>query len=700
MRQIFILFFCFLFLVAEQQCAAQGFSMEDITSYPFPAELVASTGDSKMALTINEKGIRNIYVAEGPGFVLRKLTDYKEDDGQEISSVSISANGRWLVFVKGADHGAYDERVPRNPSSAPYAQQIQVFSIPFEGGKPILLDEGDYPIISPDSKKVAFIKNDQSRIALIDGSSPAKNMFYARGKTSGMQWAPDGSKVLFVSSRSDHSFIGIFKDSSSAIEWIAPAFARDQSPKWSRNGKKIVFIRRPALGGAPDSLTINKHVPWAIWTADLNTGKAVQLWKAPETLRGSVPGTNGRYNLHWAAGDRIVYVSCHDGWPHLYSIAADGGAPRLLTEGNFIAEHIKITPDGKWLLFSANYGPDKDDRDRRHIIRVPVDKPAMEMLTPGDGIETFPVVTGDGKFIAFLSATAKRPALAAVLPFNNGKLKLINEPLIPKQFPSDQLVTPKPVRFKAADGQEVYGQLFEPKDGPSKKPAVLFIHGGPERQMLLGWHYGDYYANTYALNQYLVSKGFVVLSVNYRLGIGYGYEFQHPDHAWIYGASEYLDIQAAGKWLAQQPNIDSQKIGVYGGSYGGFLTAMALAKDSKLFAAGVDIHGEHNLLTFAPGITKEEQAPDADLARELAWQSSPVAYLDTWTSPVLIIHGDDDGNVPFRQSVDLVRRFEKKRFPFESLVIPDETHHWMKYSNILKVDEAVADFLIRKLQQP
>ena len=126
-----------------------------------------------------------------------------------------------------------------------------------------------------------------------------------------------------------------------------------------------------------------------------------------------------------------------------------------------------------------------------------------------------------------------------------------------------------------------------------------------------------------------------------------------------------------------------------------FLTALALGRDSKLFAAGVDIHGVHSFVRDSP--VKGEPAPDADLSKKLTWESSPIAWVDSWTSPVLIIHGDDDGNVDFRHSVDLVRRFEKKGVPYESLVLPDETHHLMKYSNTVKVNEAIVEFLKRKL---
>ncbi|MFN2438927.1 MAG: alpha/beta hydrolase family protein, partial [Chitinophagaceae bacterium] len=154
--------------------------------------------------------------------------------------------------------------------------------------------------------------------------------------------------------------------------------------------------------------------------------------------------------------------------------------------------------------------------------------------------------------------------------------------------------------------------------------------------------------------------------------------------------------------LGAQPFADKERIGIYGGSYGGYLTALALSRDSKLFAAGVDIHGVHdwsNNSRTPPGVTGYEKAPDTDSAIHLSYRSSPVATVKTWTSPVLIIHGDDDRNVQFIQSTDLVKRLEKKGVPVETLVIVDDTHHWMKHSNALKVIEATADFFKRKLMK-
>lgn len=679
------------------------FTMEAVKSYPFPTELVASATGSRIAWAMDEQGKRNVYVAEGPDFKARKLTNYANDDGQEITQLTISADGKWVVFVRGGDHGSnWDEGLPVNPSFAAEQIKVSIISVPFAGGDAKTLSEGDEIAVSPKSDVVVFIKSGQVQTVPIDGSAAAKSLFTTRGTVGELQWSGDGSQLAFVTSRGDHSIVGVFRDANTPIQWMAASFTWDYSPRWSTDNSKLAFIRTPGSGGAPDSILTRHHNTWSIWTADIASGKSTQIYKTPATLRGSVPSTHGSTNLQWAAGDKIVFLSYQDGWPHLYSIDSKGGKETLLTPGNFMAEHIRLSPDKKWLVFSGNTGPDPLDLDRRHVFRVAVDKPGVQVITPGSALEWTPVITGDGSTLAFISATSQRPPLPAVVSMSAAKAdtKLIGMELIPAQFPQAKLVTPKKVTFKSSDGVTVHADLFEPANVSGKRPAIVYIHGGPPRQMLLGWHYSDYYSNAYASNQYLASLGFVVLSVNYRLGIGYGFDFHQPANAGSSGASEYLDIKASGEWLAKQPNVDASKIGVYGGSYGGFLTALALGRDSKLFAAGVDIHGVHDFVIdrgiLNPRADKYEKAPDLQQAKEVAWKSSPVAYVTSWTSPVLIIHADDDRNVRFNQSTDLVRRLEKKGVPMETMVIVDDTHHWMKYSNAVKVYGATADYFVKQ----
>ena len=679
---------------------AQSFTMEQIKSYPFPNELTAAGTGSRIAWAFNERGLRNVWVAEGSDFKARRLTNYTTDDGQELTSVSISDDGKYVVYVRGGDHGSnFDSSAPVNPGLSTMQTRVQIWSVPFAGGEPKMIGDGDAPVISPKSDRVAFVKERAIWTVPIDGSTAAKRLFFARGDCGSPEWSPDGSRLAFVSSRGDHWFIGVYTNDSTPIVYLSPSTGRDSSPRWSPDGKRITFVRRPGTGGAPEPILEQRPQAWSIWTADATTGEGSQLWKSPFTLRGSPPTTHGGTNLHWAAAGRIVFLSYLDGQPHLYSIPEKGGEPLLLTPGNYMAEYISISADRTYMVFAGNAGSDPDDIDRRHIVKVPVDKAEPTVITPGKGLEWTPFVTGDGKYIAYLAATSQRPPLPTVMPVaSGGKPMTIAEDRLPSDFPSSQLVVPKKVVYKSPDGLNIHAQLFETAGGAAKKPAIIYVHGGPPRQMLLGWHYSDYYSNAYALNQFLASRGYVVLSVNFRLGIGYGHDFHRPLNAGVQGASEYLDVKAGGEYLQRLPQVDAKRIGIYGGSYGGYLTALALARDSKLFAAGVDIHGVHNWTAerAAPLLeNRYEKPPDVQKALDIAWQSSPVASISTWKSPVLLIHGDDDRNVRFSQTTDLVRRLEKAGVTFEEMVIPDDTHHFMRHANLLKVNNATAAFFDR-----
>jgi dipeptidyl aminopeptidase/acylaminoacyl peptidase len=668
------------------------FTLPQILGLPVPVALVAAPRGNAIAYALDERGVRSIWFTQAPGYQPRELWSSGNDDGQEISDLSISKDGRYLVYVRGGDHDAnWSERPWPNPDLLPKETSMTVNALATNGGVPIVLGDGDAPVIKPDGKTVAFLHDPDRAVwsAPIDGSKPAKPLFFDRGKDGDLQWSPDGSALAFTSDRGDHSFVGIYRNDTTPLQFLAPSTVRDFSPVWSPNGASVAFLRIGGDGGPPQDPLKRYARPWQIWVADAATGNAHAAWRSGDGLRDSLTQIEGP-QLHWVAGNRLTFVSEQTNWAHVYVVPAAGGPARLLTPGDFIVEDTSLSPDLRTIYYTANTGSSPGDDDRRHVFRVSVDGGAPVEVTSGDRSQWWPVATSGG--VAYVEAGARTPM---VIEYNARALSSV-----PADFPVKALVVPREVAFRAADGTLVHGQLFEPRGGAAKKPAVIFVHGGPPRQMLLTWHYMDYYTYAYAVNQYLASRGFVVLSVNYRLSIGYGEDFENPPHAGPAGASEYQDVLAGARHLQNDSAVDAARIGIWGGSYGGYLTALALARDSDIFKAGVDFHGVHDWTMFPQWFSRQPkryQTYDEKRFLRVAWLSSPDAYISKWHSPVLLIQGDDDRNVPFHQTVDVAERLRLAHVPFDVLVIPNEIHGFLRWHSWVEADEATVQYLQQHL---
>ena len=680
------------------------FSMAQVLGYPYPSDLISLRSGNALAWVSDARGVRNIWVAQGPDYRARRVTDYTSDDGQEITNLHFSRDGKYLVYVRGGDHDAnWPESVEPDPTADPQQAQMQVWVVPLSGGPPRTLGPGDTPAISPDSRRIAFIHLPEKSVWLapIDGSAKAQRLFFDLGKNSDLRWSPDAKSLAFVSDRGDHGFIGIYRDTNTPLEYLLPSTSKDAEPRWSPDGTRIAFVRRPGDGGPPQSVLQRHPLPWSIWVADVARNNGALVWRSPDTLRGSHPEDGAR--LHWGAGNQLTFVSEMDNWPHLYAVPTAGGGARLLTPGQFMVEDVAITQDRRYLVYSANTGSEPGDNDRRHLYRVPVAGGAPTPIMRGDHSAWTPVLTGNGDTVAFIDAGPRRPPEVMWGSLTGGSWHDAGGDALPADFPTNDLVVPKPVEFHAADGTAVQGQLFAAPGGMAHKPGIIFVHGGPPRQMLLTWHYMDYYSNSYAVNQYLARHGFIVLSVNYRLGIGYGHDFHYPEHSGPAGAAEYQDVVAGAKWLQHQRGVDPTRIGIWGGSYGGYLTALALARNSDIFKAGVDMHGVHDWSLFANdwfGKSLDRyQMPDVAALKKIFWESSPDSAIGTWKSPVLLIQGDDDRNVHFHQMVDLVRRLQLQHVPYQEMVIPDEIHGFLRYHSWLQADEATAAYFDKQFLQ-
>jgi dipeptidyl aminopeptidase/acylaminoacyl peptidase len=667
-------------------------SIDRYLKAPFASELSAAPTGERVAWILDERGARNIWVAAAPDYKGRRLTPYSEDDGQDLGEIAWSADGRFLVYSRGGDLDTNGD-IP-NPRNLPETPEQAVYVIPFDGGPPRKLGDGRGASVSRDGR-VAFLRNGQIWMTTLDtekaGVKPAEAV-HTKASSSELQWSPDGSTLAFTSYRGDHSFIGVYRVANKNVTYLDPSVDRDTSPVWSPDSRRVAFLRRAyssaiAVGPAREAAT-----PWSIRIADVSSAVGREAWHADKGPGSAFRGMDAQHQIFWADGNRLVFPWERDGWLHLYSVPADGGRAQLLTPGEFEIEHVSLSRERRDVLFSSN----QDDIDRRHIWRVAAAGGKPSALLLGEGIEWEPVEVVNGA-VAFLRSSVSETSRAAI--------KIGSTPvrdMAPESIPADvatNFVKPQPVIFPASDGLAIHGQLFlPPGGGANKHAAVIFFHGGSRRQMLLGYHYRRYYSNAYAMNQYLASLGFVVLSVNYRSGTGYGLNFREALNFGNAGGSEYNDVMGAGLYMAARADVDPKRIGAWGGSYGGYLTALALARASSIFAAGVDMHGVHD---WSIRTDRSLTALNADELREIertALQSSPLGDVKDWRSPVLLIHGDDDRNVAFNQTVRLVEALRARGVEFEQLIFPGEVHEFLLEESWIKAYRAAADFLTRKLK--
>ena len=684
-------------LVALSIHAQDKFTLEQVMSAPFPSDLSASKSGAKVAWVLSAKGARNVWVAEPPAYKGRQLTSYAEDDGNEIGELLWTPDDAAVIYTRGGDLDGFGENP--NPRSNPEEPKQLIWIASVKGGAPQMLAEGHSPVITAGGDRIFYIKGRDIWQVKVDRSDKPSLMIQTKGRCNSLHLSPDGSMLAFGNARGDHSFIAVYDLATKQLRYLDPSVDRDSEPVWSADSKQIAFIRIPTSRVASAFGPKRIGDPWSIRIADVKTGTGREIWEA-EQGNGSVLREVVTDNqLFWAADNKIVFPWEKDGWTHLYSISANAEKQKatLLTPGEFEVEHVSLAPGGKEIVYSSNQG----DIDHRHIWRVAtVGGQAPRAITSGNGIEYSPIILSDQNTVAFLRSDAKAPERASIISGTNAARDLAPES-IPAEFPQSALVEPQQVIFSAADGMKIHGQLFMPAnlDRSKRHPALLFFHGGSRRQMLLGWHYNYYYRNSYAMNQYLANHGYVVLSVNYRSGIGYGMQFREALNYGATGASEFQDVLGAGLYMRSRPEVDPARIGLWGGSYGGYLTAMGLSRASDLFAAGVDMHGVHDwnivIRNFVPAYDPNAK-PDAG---RLAFESSPLSSVKTWRSPVLLIHGDDDRNVPFSETVHLVEALRDQGVEFEQLIFPDEIHDFLTHADWLRAYHASVEFFDKHLRK-
>jgi len=680
-----------LFMTQAAGAHPAAFTLNDVMQAPFPYDMVPAPAGSAVAWVFDAKGCRNIWVADpSHGAKARQITPYTECDGFNIGDLAWSPDTKSIAFTRGEN--LWDE-TPANVNNSPEGPMPkEVWVVATAGGVPHKVGAGDSPSFSPDGSRLLFVDKKRILTVAASGDGDAQPLLIDQGTVDSLTWAPDGKRLAFVSHRGNHSLIGVYDFVDQTIVWLSPSLDYDSSPAFSPDGARIAFIHVLAEKTLSDYSSQRSGRPWSIWTADVKTGQGRRVWIADAGAGSVFHPTPSATNLFWTNHDDLVFPWEKSGWLHLYAVPVQGGTARALTVGKFEVTHVVFSQDRKRLVYSSA----QDDTDRLHIWTVDVEHGSAVRTDQSHAIEDMPQIGADGALFA-LQSDGNQPLHPVVLSAG-GQWRRLAPEAIPSSFPSSKLVMPQAVTFTAKDGQETHAQLFLPRETTSKPhPAILFFHGGPQLQMLLGFNTNSReHSWMYAFNQYLVAEGYIVLSVNYRGGTGYGLDYREADNFGPGGGSELNDIVGAITYLRGRQDVDSHRLGILGDSYGGLMTELGLARASDALAAGVDYAGIYNWSTFLSSVG---EPIDGDDANRRAVESSPIATIDQWHSPVLLVKADGDLDVPSQQATALIEDLRSHNIDHDVIMIPNEIHVMARYSSWMILFNAADVYFDRHLDK-
>jgi dipeptidyl aminopeptidase/acylaminoacyl peptidase len=679
-------------LLSAQALPAQDLDHEFL-EFPMATQISAARAPA-FAWLMKQGSDTSVMFVKAAKFVPVKLFARSDTDGQAITDIALSPDGALVAVQTGTSFGSNGDAF--NPASLIETPKVTMWLVSTrEGAQPVEVGPGSSPSFSPDGSKMLY-RNGRDLWAVDLASAGKKRGLLIGGGTSFGHpiWTDDSRSLIFTQDRGGWSFLGKYSLGDDKIQWLVTGADRLSSPALSPDGKSVAYLRWP---GRQHTISYDQteNEPFALEVFDFSTGK-IRLLHQEAGKSGSRLTDDPEGLLRWADDSEIVFRSEQDGWARLYAIARAGGKPRPLTPTNCeVAESELTGPDTLFVVHNCR------GIDTRQLSQIKVTTGQEKAIAGRDIVMASAAATGNGEYVAFTGSDSAAAPLPRVLDLKTGKIVFTQSPSDYGYVHKFKAPAPESLRLKSTDGRDVPAQLFLPTT-KGAHPALIYVHGGPQRQMFPAFHFGSYYANDFAVNRRLAELGYVVVSVNYRSGTGYGQAFREaPGRGWR-GASEYSDVLGAGRWLAQRADVDTKRIGIWGGSYGGLLTAQALARNSDLFAAGVAIHGVYDWSWPSP--TPEHQNPSklfgvGEGDKPLAFQSSPLAALSGWRSPVLLFSGDRDMNVDVRETVDLQQKLRAKGVDVRTVIVPGEAHEMVRHASWLQLWTESRRFFREKLGQ-
>ncbi len=449
-----------------------------------------------------------------------------------------------------------------------------------------------------------------------------------------------------------------------------------QNPQFSEDGKNAALLARSA----------DNKDRWVL-ALDQATGKT----KVLDYLHDDAwIGGPGAFTLGFLPDGKTVYFQSEkDGWAHLYSVAVDGGAPQQLTSGKFEVSDVRLSDNKTKFYFTSSEG----SLHERHFYSMPIGGGARTRLTslPGNNAAT---LAPDETQVALVRSYSNKPPELYLAAANASSIagtpkQITTSPT--EEWLGGNWIDPPIVNFAARDGAQVPARIYKPANWKAGGPAVLFVHGAGYLQNVHKWW--SSYFREYMFHHLLMERGYLVFDVDYRASSGYGRDWRTGIYRHM-GGKDLTDHVDAVKYLVAEHGVDAKRVGLYGGSYGGFITLMAMFTEPDVFAAGAALRPVTDWAHYNHGYTANILNQPQDDA-EAYKKSSPIYFAQNLKGALLICHGMVDVNVHFQDSVRLAQRLiELRKENWELAVYPVEDHGFERatswadeYKRILKLFE-------------